>query len=210
MDEIIVFQQPGSGSLKVKGIREFGHDLIISKVFELAGSLPDFIDDPKEYFPEDFSCDLVLSFLQQPDLLDYLASLCSQKQIPLVASGRKCINAITPFTCCSLGRRPGLGQYGAQFGIPEYDVEIDSAAETISKIDVRRGASCGATWQVIHRIIGLTPALALECIAREVQYLCSADPSNFDPITGKSPVHVAGYIHAKALEQALKRLMADG
>jgi len=38
----------------------------------------------------------------------------------------------------------------------------------------------------------------------EVQFFCSADPAGWDPIYGKSPVHFAGNVHAKALEKAIK------
>ncbi|RJX25348.1 MAG: hypothetical protein C4531_17490 [Desulfurivibrio sp.] len=204
MDEIIVFQQAGSGAVKISGIRHYGSGLIISRVFDLPAHLPDFIDSPEEYFREDFSGDLVLSFLSHPDLLDYLARLCREKNIPLIASGRKNEGAITPFTCCSLGRLPGLGLYGEQFGIPEYEVELRE--KTICRVEVRRGASCGASWELIPAIVGLTPEAALACIAREAQYLCAADPSNFDPLTGKSALHVAGKVHEKALRLALERL----
>jgi hypothetical protein len=73
-------------------------------------------------------------------------------------------------------------------------------------MEVRRGASCGASWQLIPRILGLSPETALESIAREAQYLCAADPSNFDPLTGKSALHVAGKVHEKALRLALAGL----
>jgi len=204
MDEIIVFQQAGSGEVKISGIRQYGSGLIISQVFDLPAHLPDFIDNPEEYFRKDFNGDLVLSFLKHPDLLDHLAGLCREKNIPLIASGRKNEAAITPFTCCSLGRLPGLGLYGEQFGIPEYEVEVRE--NKIWGMEVRRGASCGASWELIPRILGLTTEMALESIAREAQYLCAADPSNFDPLTGKSALHVAGKVHEKALRLTLERL----
>ena len=177
-------------------------DFDISKIFDLPAQLPDFIDEPEDFFTEYFSCDLVISFLTHPDLLHHLASLCIEKDIPLIASGKKCEQAITPFTCCSLGKNPRLGAYGKQFGIPEYEVVVRD--NKITEMRVKRGASCGATWQVIPQIIGLSLEEALECIARETQYLCPADPSNFDPITGKSAIHVAGNVHASALEKAIK------
>jgi hypothetical protein len=37
----------------------------------------------------------------------------------------------------------------------------------------------------------------------EVQFFCSADPANWDPIYGKSPVHFAGHIHDAALKKAI-------
>jgi hypothetical protein len=46
---------------------------------------------------------------------------------------------------------------------------------------------------------------ALVRIGLDVQYYCSADPAGWDPVYGKSPVHLAGKIHQKALAAALKK-----
>ena len=75
--------------------------------------------------------------------------------------------------------------------------------DKITSIEVKRGAPCGATWDVLSRVIGLPIDEALSTLAREVQYLCYADPSAFDPISGKSPLHYAGDVHAAALKKAL-------
>ena len=83
---------------------------------------------------------------------------------------------------------------------------MEVSQDKIKSIEVIRGASCGASWQVCEKIIGLSRDKALETIAREVQYLCVADPSNFDPVTGKSALHFAGKVHHKALAKALKSL----
>ncbi len=205
--QIIVFQQAGSGQSKIAGIQIFGTNIQFAKIFNIDQALPEFIDDPEEYISDDFSGDLVLSFLKHPDLIDYLASLCRKKKIPVIAAGKKIAGAITPVTCCGLGRLKGLGAYGEQFGVPEYSVRVRDGV--ISEIHVIRGASCGASWDVIPRIIGHTPEEALECFAREIQYLCIADPSDFDPITGKSAVHYAGNVHIKAFEKALKQALTE-
>ena len=73
----------------------------------------------------------------------------------------------------------------------------------IKAIEVKRGAPCGATWDVLARVIGLPLEEAVSTLAREVQYICYADPSAFDPISGKSPLHYAGDVHAAALKKAL-------
>ena len=73
----------------------------------------------------------------------------------------------------------------------------------ITSIEVKRGAPCGATWDVLARVIGLSLDEAVSTLAREVQYICYADPSAFDPISGKSPLHYAGDVHAAALKKAL-------
>ena len=69
---------------------------------------------------------------------------------------------------------------------------------------VKRGAPCGATWEAINNIIGLPVQEAAVRIGLEVQFFCSADPAGWDPIYGKSPVHFAGNVHAKALEKAIR------
>lgn len=79
----------------------------------------------------------------------------------------------------------------------------------IQEITVKRGAPCGATWEAARRVIGLSAAEAPTRIGLEVQFYCSADPSGWDPIYGKSPVHFAGKIHRKALEKALTQTPSD-
>ena len=68
---------------------------------------------------------------------------------------------------------------------------------------VKRGAPCGATWEAARKIIGMSVEEAAVRIGLEVQFYCSADPAGWDPIHGKSPVHFAGKVHAKALEKAI-------
>ncbi len=73
-----------------------------------------------------------------------------------------------------------------------------------------RGAPCAATWQAARRIIGLEAETAIIRMGLEAQFFCSADPSNWDPIHGKSPVHFAGRIHSEALKKAVAKEMEDG
>ena len=69
-----------------------------------------------------------------------------------------------------------------------------------------QGAPCGATWEAASRIVNLPVEDALVRIGLDVQYYCTADPAGWDPVHGKSPVHLAGKIHQKALAAALQRL----
>lgn len=198
---IVVFQQNGSGAEKIAGILEFGHDIEIARVISIDAALAEIIDEPQQYVPDDFSGDLVLCFLKHPDLADYLAEICQRKAIPMIAAGKSIRGALTPFTCCGLGRHKHLGAYGEQFGFPEFEAEVENGR--ITEITVKRGASCGATWEAVQQIIGLTPDEALKAFAREVQYLCTADPSAFDPLSGESALHYAGDVHTAALKKAL-------
>ncbi len=206
---IAIFQQRGSGCKKIEGIGRYGRDIEIVLNWNITEVLPEFIDEPEEYLPDHIDADLVLSFLSHPDLLDHLAGLCTRLCIPIIASGKKNDRAITPPTCCGLGRLPGLGAYGDQFGIPELRVTIREGK--IATIEILRGASCGATWEAAATVIGLDPETAASTLAREVQYRCVADPSGFDPVSGKSLLHYAGDVHAKALRRACRTAMTtDG
>lgn len=201
-DRLTVFQQHSAGSKKIQGITRFGRDISIVEIIDFPTALPDFIDDPAPYFPKEIKGNIVLSFLRHPDLADYAAHYCARHGVAMIASGpRKIAGARSPFTCCGLARDTALGSYGRQFGIPEYRITL--RGNRISAIEVVRGASCGASWLVLPKLLNRTPAEALEIVAREVQYLCQADPSSFDPVSGHSPLHFAGNIHFKALQKAL-------
>ena len=73
-----------------------------------------------------------------------------------------------------------------------------------------KGAPCGATWEAASRIVDLPVEDALVRIGLDVQYYCTADPAGWDPVHGKSPVHLAGKIHQKALASALQRVDEEG
>jgi len=205
--KIIIFQQFGSAEKKIEGIQKYGKDFKPLKVISIDVHLPQLIDDPEEYFDTDFHADLVLNYLKHPDLSDYLINLCLKKGIQVVSAGKKGLG-ITPFTCCGLGVNKKLGGYGQQFGLPEYRVELNN--NRIKSIEVVRGAPCGATWDSLNDLIGMSVEEALTTIPRQVQYFCVADPSGFDPVTGKSPVHYAGYVHIAALKKALSEVENKG
>ena len=87
--KILVFQQNGSGESKIKGIRKFGEDRFELDIVSVDQMLPEIVDDTADYLPDDIQADLVLDFLQHPDLSHDLAAICRNKNIPVVASGKK-------------------------------------------------------------------------------------------------------------------------
>jgi hypothetical protein len=199
---ILVFEQNGSGAQKISGIKRFGNPDDTVTIVDIDARLPEFVDEPEDYIDEkSMDGDLVLNYLTHPDLSHYLIELCTEKKIPIVSSGKHSDKGYTPFTCCGLGRHKKLGSYGEYFGFPEYRVELEG--EIIRNIQVIRGAPCGATWDTISEVIGVPIDEAMSLLPRLVQYHCTANPGRFDPITGKSPVHYAGYVHRAALKKAI-------
>ena len=83
MYKIVVFGENGSGEKKIQGITLHGTGLENIERFNIEEALPEFVDDPEEYIPEDFSADLVLDFLKHPDLSSHLAQVCKKKNIPV-------------------------------------------------------------------------------------------------------------------------------
>ena len=205
--EIFVFQQQGSGEHKIEGVQQYGAPIKIIEIVSIDTAPPDFIEEPEEFISDDFTADLVLNFLKHPDLSQHLITLCEKKGIPVVSPGKKG-EGFTPFTCCGLGRSDKLGIYGEKFGLPEYKVTLEG--NRIVDICVVRGAPCGATWDALQEYIGCQVNDVLTRLPRQVQYFCSADPSGFDPVSGKSPVHFAGYVHIAALKKAVEEAQAGG
>ena len=87
--KIIVFQQNDSGRKKVEGVRQYGDKRFEIEIISIDESLPPVIDDAGEYIPQDIQADLVLDFLKHPDLSQDLSEVCRDKNIPVVASGKK-------------------------------------------------------------------------------------------------------------------------
>lgn len=204
-----VYQQNGSALGKIKAIEQYSPDDIILNIISIDDALPAVIDDPTPYLPEPKGADLVLDHLKHPDLSHYLAEKCRRQNIPVIASGKKppMEEAITPRTCCALTQQKGLGPYGERYGQPEYDVVVEEGI--VKTINTLRGAPCGATWDAARRIIGLNVEEAKVRVGLETQFFCVADPSSWDPITGKSPVHIAAELHKAALVTALKKAAGE-
>ncbi len=203
--KILVFQQKGSGEPKIAGLRKYGEGLYHIEVFSIDEPLPAVLDDTWEYLPDRIEADLVLDYLKHPDLSEDLAKKCAALHIPVVASGKKVKvpGVYIPPTCCGLPKPGRLGLYEERFGAPEIDVVLENGR--ILRVSVRRGAPCGATWEAAKKIEGWRVEKAAVRYGLEVQYFCAADPSGWDPLYGKSPVHFAGHIHKKAMAKALER-----
>ena len=70
---------------------------------------------------------------------------------------------------------------------------------------MHRGAACGATWLAAEKIQDMPVEEAKTRFGLEVQFFCTANPAGWDPMYGKSPVHVAADIHTAVLKACLKK-----
>jgi len=97
---VLVFQQNGSGHAKIAGLRKYGGESLVLESVSIDRTLPAVIDNTADYLPEDFKADLVLDFLKHPDLSHDLALICTRRNIPIIASGKKpsVEGALTPPT----------------------------------------------------------------------------------------------------------------
>ncbi len=75
----------------------------------------------------------------------------------------------------------------------------------IKDIRVLKGAPCGATWHAAEEMKNLPIEEALTRFGLEVQFVCSADPASWDPLWGKSPVHIAADVHTGVLKASIKK-----
>ena len=203
--KLLVFQQDGRADSKVKGIQRYGGNRFTITVISIDQPLPPVVDDASAYLPETIEADMVLDFLKHPDLSHDLALLCRRLGIPIVASGKKTTveGTHTPPVCCALARHGELGAYSHCFGAPEFEVSLQDGR--IDTVRVKRGAPCGATWEAAERMRGYTVEEAPVRMGLDTQFFCTADPSNWDPIWGKSPVHLAADLHRAALAAAIKK-----
>ena len=87
--EILVFQQNGSGESKIQGIIKYGENLFRLNKISIDENLPAVIDDATQYLPNDISADVVLDYLKHPDISYDLAVMCRDRNIPVVISGKK-------------------------------------------------------------------------------------------------------------------------
>lgn len=209
LQKVVVFQQNESGKKKIIGIQEFAADEIELEIISIDEPLPQVLEESGQYLPEELEADLVLDYLTHPDLSHDLVALCHRLGIPVISSGKKIPSksVLTPPTCCGLARYDNLGAYGEHFGAPEYEVQIED--DVIVDIKVVRGAPCAASWSAAKKLIGTPVDDAARKIGIESQYFCYANPAGWDPIHGKSPVHFAGKVHAKAMADAIARAQGD-
>lgn len=142
-------------------------------------NLPPIIDDielikkkiPKAVLDADVVCD----YSGHPDILHIL---------------RGAKKVISPHCFCSVN-------ISKEFGIPEFDVEIDKNKGIIKNINVIKSSPCGASYFLARKLKGMEVEDALSKVGLLTQNACKGSGGPLGTI------HKAAEIHKKALEEAI-------
>ncbi|WP_456481810.1 DUF166 family protein [Methanopyrus sp.] len=153
--------------------------------------------------------DLVVSYLQHPDLQLALAEVCDAPVLygivpdPAVREEIERTHDAVAFpetTMCSLLPETGIPEvdrFAERFGRPELEVSVSGGK--IRTVRVVRGAPCGATWVAAERVEGMPAGEeAVNAFALAACHHCAAP--RFGKFESKD---VAAYLHGVALAEAL-------
>jgi hypothetical protein len=202
---------------------ENNSDFNVSSI-ELPESLPDFIEDPKEFIkglnPDKkvLSSDLVIAYTLHPDIAPEIVRLAGENgaRAVIIAGGMSRAGGLKELDelsrkynmqievhdiCCEIGECGGnvVNRFASFFGMPE--VKITARNGIVSKVEVIRGAPCGSTQHMAKGLIGKSiedaPAYAGLLVQ---QYPCRAVRGT------RGGIHKAGQLHKKAVENALREI----
>jgi hypothetical protein len=202
---------------------ESNSDFNVSSI-ELPESLPDFIEDPKEFIkclnPDKkvLSSDLVIAYTLHPDLTPEMVRLAGENGARGViiaggmsrAGGRQELDELSGKynmhigvheICCEIGECGDnvVNMFASFFGMPEVNINLKNGI--VSKVDVIRGAPCGSTHHMAKGLIGKSiedaPAYAGLLVQ---QYPCRAVRGT------RGGIHKAAQLHKKAVEKALREI----
>ena len=188
---------------------------------ELPESLPDFIEDPKEFIKglnlnkKVLSSDLVIAYTLHPDLTSEIISIAAENGARAVIiagsmskaggcekldelSGKYNIHIEVHEICCEIGDCGNdiVNRFASFFGTPQVNIIVRNGF--VSKVNVIRGAPCGSTQHMARGLIGKSiedaPAYAGLLVQ---QYPCRAVRGT------KGGIHKAAQLHKKAVEIAM-------
>lgn len=202
-------------------------DWVIGHV-ELPGELPQVIEEPEDYvgglgLSEDW--DLVLFLGESPSAFSLLPAIVREAEISAVIAPvddyswlplglerqiraemeEMSVATSFPRTFCTLAPMGAvfIDAFATHFGVPE--VELEMRDGSVAEVRVLRGAPCGSTWFMAERLRGTEEGDAPSRAGTLVQiYPCLAS-RRIERLLGDAPIHFAGYLAERAVEDALKK-----
>lgn len=185
--------------------------------------LPDIVDDPGEFLPDEIpNADLILFLIQDSrkiELLPPLAKRSGAKAVIVAVDGlwlapglrrqieeELSIPSAFPRTFCTLVEQgnPLIDEFARHFGLPEFEIEVEN--QIIKKVTVTRDAPCGCAHFVAKNLPGTKAEDAVVKAGMLNQnYPCMAS-MEFDSTTGDTLLHFSAHNTANAVERALKKV----
>ncbi|WP_135606608.1 DUF166 domain-containing protein [Methanococcoides sp. NM1] len=222
MTKIGVILRGKYGSRLVETVRSKTDMEVI--VAELPAYLPDFIDEPEEFFSgldfdtKVFDADIIITYSLHPDITPQIARMAGKAGVrALIVPGgasKAPVKELEDISkeygifievdeiCCNVASDPATDDFTCFFGNPVLDVEVKDGK--VAKVNVIRGAPCGSTWHMAEALVG-TPVEEAGPKAGLIvsQYPCRAVRGNMGGI------HESSEMHKQEIEAAIKRQQAS-
>ena len=193
-------------------------------VAEIPTYLPDFIDEPDEFFStldfdmKVFDADIIITYSLHPDITPEIARMAGRAGVcALIVPGgasKAPVKELEDISkeygifievdeiCCNVESDPTTDDFTCFFGNPVLDVEIKDGK--VSKVNVIRGAPCGSTWYMAEALVG-TP---IEEAGPKAGLLVSQYPCR--AVRGQmGGIHESSELHKQEIEAAIKRKLAS-
>jgi len=119
------------------------------------------------------------------------------------------VSVAFPRTFCTLAPVgiPPIDEFARIFGSPKLELTVEDGV--VKTAGVLRGSPCGSTWYLAEKLPGTNVEKASERGALLVQtYPCLAS-RRIDRYFSDAPIHVAGRVASKAVENALEENMDE-
>ncbi len=224
---LIVFTQGGYGDRVLDNLRRRAQEEWTIGHEALPEALPPIIEEPEKHISGlklSGEWDLVLFLGESPSAFSLLPAVVRrlsvgavvapvddyswlplglERQIRSELEGLG-VKAVFPRTFCTLKPVgvPSVDEFARIFGSPMLGIAVEGGK--ISRVDVVRGAPCGSTWYMAKKLPGtrIEEASARAAILVQI-YPCLAS-RRVERLLGDAPIHVAGRLVEKAVEDALK------
>ncbi|NYT19530.1 MAG: DUF166 domain-containing protein [Methanosarcinales archaeon] len=193
-------------------------------VAEIPAYLPDFIDEPEDFFSgldfdtKVFDADIIITYSLHPDITPQIARMAGKAGVrALIVPGgasKAPVKELEDISkeygifievdeiCCNVASDPATDDFTCFFGNPVLDVEVKDGK--IAKVNVIRGAPCGSTWYMAEALVG-TP---VEEAGPKAGLLVSQYPCR--AIRGQAGgIHESSEMHKQEIEAAIKRKLAS-
>jgi hypothetical protein len=224
---LLVFTQGGYGERVLDNLRRRAPEEWTIEHEALPEALPPVIEEPEKHVSDlklGGEWDLVLFLGESPSAFSLLPAVVRrlsakavvapvddyswlplglERQIRSELEGLG-VKAVFPRTFCTLKPVgvPPVDEFARIFGSPRIGIVVEGGK--ISRVDTVRGAPCGSTWYMTEKLPGTRVEEAAARAAILVQiYPCLAS-RRVERLFGDAPIHVAGHLAEKAVEDALK------